>query len=293
MDKRKASEADLLKDNTIIGQNRKKILEESNFSGKSMLKRNEMSLVLLAAGVLTLIVFFLFFRPSGDLERKGTRGESQLAATVLSLDQRLTRIEEALQTFDTARMTLNAEGQGEPSDMAAYTARVERVETALSVKFDILTARVDNMEQKLPGMSKDIARNARAIGEKAMTSALYSSKNRGDSENRENTSGTKVSVKKKYVPSEQPESSKKSAATPLKTAAVTKQKVVNVRKVDVSTKSTREQVKNISVYHTIVKGDTLYNLSKRYDTTVLRLRKINSMTSKDAIVIGQKIMVKQ
>lgn len=44
------------------------------------------------------------------------------------------------------------------------------------------------------------------------------------------------------------------------------------------------------VFHTVAKGDTLYNLSKKYGTTPEKLRKLNDMTDNN-IKIGQKLRV--
>lgn len=44
-------------------------------------------------------------------------------------------------------------------------------------------------------------------------------------------------------------------------------------------------------YHQVVKGDTLYNISKRYNLTVTRLKQINNMTG-DAIQIGQRLRIR-
>lgn len=44
------------------------------------------------------------------------------------------------------------------------------------------------------------------------------------------------------------------------------------------------------VYHTIVKGDTLYSVSKKYGTTVARIKELNNMTD-DNIKIGQSLRV--
>lgn len=44
------------------------------------------------------------------------------------------------------------------------------------------------------------------------------------------------------------------------------------------------------VFHTIVKGDTLWNISKRYNTTVDALKKLNNLTS-DNIQLGMKLRV--
>jgi hypothetical protein len=45
-----------------------------------------------------------------------------------------------------------------------------------------------------------------------------------------------------------------------------------------------------SPYHTVVKGDTLYNISKRYNTTVAKLKQLNNLRS-DYIQIGQTLRV--
>jgi len=44
-------------------------------------------------------------------------------------------------------------------------------------------------------------------------------------------------------------------------------------------------------YHQVVKGDTLYNLSRKYNTTVVRLRELNNLQS-DNIQLGQVLRVK-
>ncbi|MBE2209401.1 MAG: LysM peptidoglycan-binding domain-containing protein, partial [Saprospiraceae bacterium] len=45
------------------------------------------------------------------------------------------------------------------------------------------------------------------------------------------------------------------------------------------------------VYHTVEKGDTLWNISQRYQTTVAAIRQLNNMTN-DSIQLGQRLRVK-
>jgi LysM repeat protein len=45
------------------------------------------------------------------------------------------------------------------------------------------------------------------------------------------------------------------------------------------------------VYHTVEKGDTLWNISQRYQTTVAAIRQLNSMAN-DNIQLGQRLRVK-
>ncbi|MDR1172986.1 MAG: peptidoglycan DD-metalloendopeptidase family protein [Bacteroidales bacterium] len=47
------------------------------------------------------------------------------------------------------------------------------------------------------------------------------------------------------------------------------------------------------VEHIVEKGDTLYNISRRYGTTVDSLRKLNNLTESSIIEIGQTLVVKR
>lgn len=44
-------------------------------------------------------------------------------------------------------------------------------------------------------------------------------------------------------------------------------------------------------YHVVQKGETLYGIAQKYKTTVAELRRLNSLTSNDAIYPNQKLMV--
>jgi LysM repeat protein len=46
-----------------------------------------------------------------------------------------------------------------------------------------------------------------------------------------------------------------------------------------------------AVFHEVVKGDTLFNISKRYGTTVIALKELNGLTS-DTIKLGQRLKIK-
>ena len=46
-----------------------------------------------------------------------------------------------------------------------------------------------------------------------------------------------------------------------------------------------------SVHHTVVKGDTLYSLSKRYNTTVDELKRLNALKNND-LSLGQILIIK-
>jgi hypothetical protein len=46
-------------------------------------------------------------------------------------------------------------------------------------------------------------------------------------------------------------------------------------------------------YHEVVKGDTLYSISRRYGVSVDAIRKLNGLSGQDAIHPGQKLKVKE
>lgn len=48
---------------------------------------------------------------------------------------------------------------------------------------------------------------------------------------------------------------------------------------------------NAAIYHTVAKGDTLWNISQRYGTTVAAVKKLNNLNS-DSIQLGMKLQVK-
>lgn len=47
----------------------------------------------------------------------------------------------------------------------------------------------------------------------------------------------------------------------------------------------------VAKYHTIVRGDTLYSLSRRYGTTVAAICKLNDMTDNSTLFVGRKLRV--
>ena len=293
MEKHKVSEADLLRENTVMTQNRKRISEEADLSNRSLLKKNEVSLVFLGAAIFIIIIGFLFFRTSGD--KDDDRGETAtLTESVQAIEERLTRLEEALQTFQVAGGGLPDGGEGVLPDIEQYAARVERVETALSVKFDVMTARVDNIQEQVKAMAQVISKN-RSIAESAHKVATSNASTRHRDSN---TTGSLNASSDSFSSNI---AIKKAAKTikPVSTVSQTTQKVdqqpseTSAPSQTVNSVIGKSVTKTAPVYHIISKGDTLYNISKKYNTTVPHLRKINGMTTKDAIIIGQKLKVKE
>ena len=64
---------------------------------------------------------------------------------------------------------------------------------------------------------------------------------------------------------------------------------VPVKKPETKTaKKTKKEV----IFHTVQKGETLYSISKKYNTTVLALRKLNKLKENDKIYPGSNIIIR-
>jgi len=279
-------EPDDLVRESIIRRNKKKISQSAESPGKSMLKKSDLSLVFLGAGIITLIIFFIFLRPSGDgdvEEEVSDPAKPTTAETVKALEQKMTTLEEMLQAINASQAA--EPKSGDQPDIKPYVARIERVETALSVKFDVLTARVDKMDDKLSNIIRDVEKSRKVANNMKNTqpaqkseSAPVKSTLQSKMQNKSDTEVKPVAVNKAATNKKPETASPKAVTAPQSKPQSKPQKAVNG---------------GGSAYHTVAKGDTLYNISKKYNTTVDKLRAMNKMTMQDSIIIGQKIVVKK
>ncbi|MCA1787370.1 MAG: LysM peptidoglycan-binding domain-containing protein [Desulfotignum sp.] len=217
---------------TPTNPNRKKKIDPSGpmAAGSSLLKKHEFTLIIAGALAVTLVVFFLFFS-SSDSDTQTVSSSSQNAATG-ALEDRLASMEAALESMQ-AKLTTNG-GDTTLTSMDATLVKlqqqVSRLEAAAQIKFDSLTERMGNLEQKLSTVSKMAASPA-----------------------------------------------------PVKSAETTP----SVKKApNVQDKKTAE------VFHTVKKGETLWRIAQKYNTTVAALRKLNNLDADDDIYPGTNILVR-
>lgn len=211
---------------------------ESMNSDTSLLKKNEFTLIIGGALVVTVIVFFVFFKSSGP-ENKGLSDVSSAdtaGGSFIELEERIGAIESVL-------VTLQAQGSGTLAatalaEMAPLQQKVQRLETSASVKFDSLIERMGNVEKQI-----------RSLNQKLST---------------------------RPVPVKAPAAVKSPQKTPSK-------KIVK--------KPTKAPVEKASIFHTIQKGETLWSISKKYETSVTTLRKLNNMSSDATLYPGTNILV--
>ncbi|NWH05181.1 LysM peptidoglycan-binding domain-containing protein [Desulfobacter latus] len=130
--------------------------------------------------------------------------------------------------------------------------RITRIETAVHLKLDTLFERVNKLDTLTERMDKLEGR----LSKLAVIASTPPPKNVGKPE-------PKV---------------KKPAVAPKKKVQVTKKKAVTPKKT--------------GQFHTVQKGETLWSISQKYNTTVAAIRKLNNLTPEDKIYPGSNLLVK-
>lgn len=108
-------------------------------------------------------------------------------------------------------------------------------------------------------------------------------------ENKSEKAIKKDTIKSVIVP-EKKQSEAKIENIKVKTETTTDQKVEDKNKNEVS-KPTPKTENSTELYHTVIKGDTAYNISKKYNITIDQLKKLNNLSDIN-IKLGQKLRVK-
>ncbi len=138
--------------------NQRKIQDRGAMGG-SVLRKNELPLIIVGALVVTVAVFFLFFRSSGPQTQKNgsNKAEPDLVST---LEKRIASLEAAVQELEALRdQTGSLKEQGVPGNVKKDLVRVHqdfaRLENSVSLKYDALISRMAGLEKKLlaPGKS--------------------------------------------------------------------------------------------------------------------------------------------
>jgi LysM repeat protein len=197
----------------------------------SLLKKSDLSVVLIGAGIITVIVFILFFMTGRDEPIDATPAPG---SDIQSLEARLTSLESLVAGLEKDAGSTPVS----PPSLDSYKARVERVEAALSMKFDLVSNRLSVLERRIDGFDRRL-------------------------------------------------DSQVKSSSPPKAAAV---KTPSVKKA--ISKSVPSKAVAAAVVHKVKKGETLYSISRQYNTTVAKLRTLNHLTDKTDIFPGDDLVVK-
>jgi len=113
-------------------------------------------MIITGALVVTVIVFFVFFKSSGPENNTlpGLSQDSGSTTSFIELEKRLEAIESALKGLQ-AGGSGYFDGRAElPAEFAPLQQKVQRLETSVSVKFDSLIERMEKMEKQLRILNK-------------------------------------------------------------------------------------------------------------------------------------------
>jgi LysM repeat protein len=225
-------------------QNLKNPESDDQEKSASFLKKGDFSMIFIGAGIITVVVFLMLFW--SDKDKGIDSGNSKVAnVEVQALKDRVQALEFLVENLEKNSSSTALSTSSTPS-IDSYKARVERVEAALSMKFDLVTARLSVLEKKV----EDFERISR------------------------------VTAKANPV--------SKAAATPPVKRAVAKQEP----KKPAPKKSEPQKPGTDTVTHTVKKGETLYSISRRYNTSVAKLRVLNKLSEKTDIFPGDTLVVK-
>ncbi|MDY0222191.1 MAG: LysM peptidoglycan-binding domain-containing protein [Desulfobacterium sp.] len=213
-------------------QNLKSPETDDRKKSSSFFKKGDFSMIFIGAGIITVIVFVMLFRSDKDKSIDLAAPQVEVQA----LEDRIGALETLVATLEKRPDTT---ALSTPS-LDSYQARVERVEAALSMKFDLVAARLSVLEKKIEGFERSSKGTAKAEPAPKAIAA--------------------PPVKKAVSKSEtkRPEPQKSAAGT---------------------------------VTHTVKKGETLYGISREYNTTVAKLRDLNKLSDKAEIFPGETLVV--
>ncbi|WP_242637440.1 LysM peptidoglycan-binding domain-containing protein [Desulfobacter hydrogenophilus] len=117
--------------------------------GTSLLKKNEFTMILIAAMAVTALVFFFFFsgsstQESGEQKSVSTKGDDQVAP---GFEERVSALEISLAKI--ASSSDRNENQAASRFVSDFDERITRIETAVNLKLDTLIERVAKLEGRL------------------------------------------------------------------------------------------------------------------------------------------------
>jgi len=234
---------------------KEEIIDSKTNSGVFFLQRYEIIIMLLGAGIISMLIFFVFLKPSSENSLFGGK-ESDKPVSV-TIEDFQNQIERLSKMVNKASLKANEKADDakdkkiiikQPTNIAFndHEKRIERIEASLSIKYETLANRITRLERSINKLSSKI------------------------NSNKKNSPG--------IVKNSSNKTSKKQETKKLLTKKAVRKKTIKKKKE--------------SIFHTVKKGDTLYSLSKQYNTSVRKLEKINHLPENANIYPGDNLLVK-
>ncbi len=217
----------------------------------SLLKKNELLLIFIGALVVTLVVFFVFFRTP----------ESELVKNKIPTPDRSGPLEERIAALEAKIEKIQAQEQnqikhpGTGRELFALEQKIARVESGLMLKVDAQIPRITAVEQRINTVEEKVDALSENPGSRNPDTAAPAEK-------------TANSANGETLPAGKP--------------------VANLTRKPALEKSR----KPVPMFHTVKKGETLWAIAQKYNTSVAALRKLNNLSKDAPIYPGINILVR-
>lgn len=127
----------------------------------SLLKKNEFTLIIAGALVVTVVVFFVFFWDSGKDTGPPVISGNGKAQVDTAMEKRLAELEVTVARLSASQGT--ADG-GESNDAKGeFDQRLDRLETAMTLKMDALIGRLAKAEKRISELKQAASRPAPVV----------------------------------------------------------------------------------------------------------------------------------
>ncbi|MCD4741913.1 MAG: LysM peptidoglycan-binding domain-containing protein [Desulfobacteraceae bacterium] len=147
---------------------KKRIKSEISDSARNsravFLKKYEIIIMLLGAGIISVLIFFVFLKPSeeSNLFKTNKNNEQVTVKDFQNQIDRLANMVEKVASNDNKDIVQTGNGKkalkenSTNSGLAGYEKRLERIEASLSIKYETLASRIKRLERSIDKLSRKV-----------------------------------------------------------------------------------------------------------------------------------------
>ena len=155
------------------------IVDSPKNSGAFFLQKYEIIIMLLGAGIISVLIFFVFLKPSGDNNLFKTKNNTD-PVTVEDFQKQVDRLADMVEKsgLKEDRKTQGNKGSASSTEETSNIAyndhekRIERIEASLSIKYETLASRISKLERSIANLSRKIDSNKKAGSAKVVKQPL-------------------------------------------------------------------------------------------------------------------------
>jgi LysM repeat protein len=135
------------------------IVDSSRGSGAFFLQKYEVIIMLLGAGIISVLIFFVFLKPSGDNNQFASKSDSE-PVTVEDFQEQIDRLANMVEksSLKENKKSKNTTQQNKSPNISYddHEKRIERIEASLSIKYETLAGRINRLESSIEKLSRKL-----------------------------------------------------------------------------------------------------------------------------------------